>query len=61
MGDVLRPDFKSQVVHAVDPSDEDWTPVCEARDVAFVADIGSTLRAGHQWCPACVRVLGRRR
>lgn len=61
MGQVVEADFESQVVHAVDPDDEDWKAACGAVDVSFVANVGSTLRKGLQWCPGCVRALKQRK
>ncbi len=58
MDNVLHADFSVQLVHAVDPDDEDWKPACGEPDPSYVADRGSTLRDGLRWCGACQRAIG---
>jgi hypothetical protein len=59
MENVLRPNFSAQVVHAVDPDDEEWSPLCKEKDPSFVADMTSKLKLGFQWCPRCNRIMQR--
>lgn len=55
MGEVIHRDFSAQVVHIVEPDDDDWKPLCGTKNASVVMDRWSKLTPKYQWCPACER------